>query len=534
MNLKRILIVWVLGLTLTNLFAGGSVDVTGDDTCGIGGTVTLTATYTDDDGDTDPSDASPSWTWSKETGDGTVSGTTETGTVKSTTAGTVTAKARYGTGTEPDEEYGLGTKDVTFVEVDKIEMTVNESQEDVTDKTIVVLRETKYTLKAIPNPDDADWPTDQPVWSYTGSVTLSATTGETVDATFDNEGTITLTCKCGENDTGKEVTFEVVEPEIKEVKFDGEDIFDKEEIWKETHVDPTACFIQNQKTKLELTLKYTDDKSLTYPTDIKVKGDTSSFDEYITGGDYSELSVTLKAGAESDPILMESTASTVSKIDYDRDVDIDFKYGITSADNSIKEIDLYFYIVWDENKCVKPEHFKDAVISEATEYCNAVTSEDGIAPVINFNIYNDYTYDYNCDQLSSNLAHCCRVLGVNAKVIRWNTCEAAAGHTTAINCTVLMQSVWFSPAGGIFRYYDWKWHQWAISGGKQYDPGADAIGTHSNDIGYEDDSIDAYKVIKTLTPTKTYEWIDNVAGQTTAHESHMTSYLYYPTLNDWK
>ena len=45
-----------------------------------------------------------------------------------------------------------------IIEVDKIEITAEGKQNDVTGKTIVVLRNSQYILKAIPNPADKGWP----------------------------------------------------------------------------------------------------------------------------------------------------------------------------------------------------------------------------------------------------------------------------------------------------------------------------------------------------------------------------------------
>lgn len=107
------------------------------------------------------------------------------------------------------------SKTVYVVEVDKIKINyAGTSWDDVTGETIVVLKGTKYTFKAFPNPSGASWPSGTPNWSGAASGT-----GETIDVTFNSTGTYTLTAKCGSGDTGKTVTINVITPVLNTVEY---------------------------------------------------------------------------------------------------------------------------------------------------------------------------------------------------------------------------------------------------------------------------------------------------------------------------
>ena len=109
-------------------------------------------------------------------------------------------------------------KNVTIVAVDKVKVEYPPgSWDDVTGETIVVLKGTRYTFKAFPNPPTASWPSNTPNWS--GAATG---TGETIPVTFGSSGSQSLTAKCGSADTGKTVTINVVAPTVYQVGFGGD------------------------------------------------------------------------------------------------------------------------------------------------------------------------------------------------------------------------------------------------------------------------------------------------------------------------
>ena len=137
---------------------------------------------------------------------------------------------------------------------------------DVTGNTIYVLKGTKYTFKALPNPS-ADWPSYAPVWSGAGSGI-----GKYIDVTFGSEGTETLTAKCKDCDVGKTVNIEVIVPEPDEVSFVGDehDIYGVvDPVWKRVgNPDNPASYTKYRRVEVEA--KFWASDNLTYPTEVQV------------------------------------------------------------------------------------------------------------------------------------------------------------------------------------------------------------------------------------------------------------------------
>jgi hypothetical protein len=180
-------------------------------------------------------------------------------------------------------------KQVTIVKVDKIQIDAN-GWDDVTGETIVVLQGTKYTFKALPTPSGADWPSGAPVWSG-----VATGTGETIDVTFANTGTYTLTAKCGCTDEGKSVTIKVIVPQPDEVSFvddnpgEEHDIYQvTDPVWKrENSPDDPVSYTIGKRVKMEA--KFWAADSLSYSTDVLVDAEmggsaTFTTDENVTFG----------------------------------------------------------------------------------------------------------------------------------------------------------------------------------------------------------------------------------------------------------
>jgi hypothetical protein len=200
-------------------------------------------------------------------------------TVDRTTPGVTTITATCGSSSQATTIY--------VVEVDNIEINYAESEwDDVTGETIVVLKGTKYTFKAVPNPTNVGWPTNSPIWSG-----VASGTGETIEATFDSSGTKTLTAKCGSGDTGKTVTIKVIVPEPDQIYFldytigEEHDIYGvTDPVWKRvSNPDDPASYTKNKHVRVRA--KFWSSENLTYGTQVHVDVggvDWSTFTEDTT------------------------------------------------------------------------------------------------------------------------------------------------------------------------------------------------------------------------------------------------------------
>ena len=161
-------------------------------------------------------------------------------------------------------------KQVTIVKVDKVLINANGGWDDVTGDTIVVLQGSKYTFKALPEPSGS-WPSGAPVWSG-----VTSGTGETLEVTFANSGSYTLTVECGCTDPGKSVIIDVIVPQPEQVSFvdnnpgEEHDIYGiTDPVWKRN--DPCCyptSYTMGKHDKTES--KFWATKGLTYSTDVHV------------------------------------------------------------------------------------------------------------------------------------------------------------------------------------------------------------------------------------------------------------------------
>jgi len=100
-----------------------------------------------------------------------------------------------------DTAVASDTRTVTVVAVDKLQYQDGPSGSFVdVSGTLYVMKGTTVTFKALPDPVGASWPADTPNWSG-----VDSGTGGTIQVTFDEQGTHTLTGKCGANDPGNGV-----------------------------------------------------------------------------------------------------------------------------------------------------------------------------------------------------------------------------------------------------------------------------------------------------------------------------------------
>ncbi len=435
-----------------------------------------------------------------------------------------------------------------IIEVDKIEITAEGKQNDVTGQTIVVLKGSKYSFKAIPNPTDKGWPEEKATWTGIGS------SGEIdIECEFNEEGTFSLNGKCGDNDIGKTVTINVVKPEIEELLYSGgQQILDKKNKWvKSKDINDPACYIQGKETTVAIKIKLT--KALTYDTDIKFKGNliVDSHDIF-TGGNYEETTATIKKGEviNETPFPITSSGES-SKIITDGTIDIDWKYMASNGkvyDNLGKTNDIEFFLILAKEKAGEDFNYNplkfamDAINMKPISQNNIKADIDKMRTRINNAIYSKYTYAKNCNSLASNFVIGCQVLGIDAKLIKWEN----GGNTK--DAMRAMEPKAFTGAGGAkvpsstillnLGRYSWWNHVWAESGNKTYDPSSGFIGEKTKEE-YEDYVIINYaRVVKPATITNSviksdgeYNWEANQSGQSKGCEP--TGSFKNPSLDSW-
>jgi plastocyanin len=419
-----------------------------------------------------------------------------------------------GTGGQPKIYTWYVDTNAKVVKVGKIEINAEGSQHDVTGQEITLLKGTKYTFKAIPDPSNLAFPSGEPKWSG-----IESGSGETIEVTFDTEGSFSLTAKCG-SETGKKVDLVVILPEIEEVRYKGQDIVDKQDKWTKSGINDPACFVQNRNSSVEVVFKHA--RSLTYNTSVVIYGDVSWWDDDMTGGNYSETTTTFK-NWPSTPLIIQSESTNEPEVDYYEEVDITWQYKVPSGINSMIDAgdtnSLDYYLIWNDQ--VAGSEFKFDIIKWACDAAEDTAGEDDIREELNDEIYSEYDYDYNCHMLSSNFTWCNRVLGISANTWYWSSCSSMyyikPGFPN-IGDMAAMQSISFVPAGHFWsQIYDWSFHQWAQSGGKQYDPSSGNI--HNGSWGgYEDYVMAKYHRVDSLSPTVVV-LDDNQPGQTLGCES---------------
>ena len=443
------------------------------------------------------------------------------------TPGLYTVKVEYTKGgVTCDDTSG----DIWFVGVSEIQINQNSTWTKVDgDPTEVILKGTIYDFKAIKDPSNApQWPAGKPTWGGT----LGSGTGETKQITFDSSGDgKTLTATCGNTKTA---TINVIVPQIHRVKFDKYDIYDKQDKWQaalngDSAVNDPACFKQGTTTNVKI--KFYHDKTLTWSTTVQVRADVHFLDEYITGEDYDRTNIALGTSWATEWAVL-SEANAESKIKDDYDVDMQWRYQVKSpagTDDWISTGDsdeLRYYLIWDDPKGAASD-FEHCVLECACAWAEGEDSVDGARTELIDYIYGHYTWDYNCHQLASNFVRVCWCLGIDALLHRWasNASEGAC----AVDDMVYQRTREFTPAGGANDTYDWSWHQWAASGGNQYDPSSGE--TYASTWGgYEDWLFTHYKRC-TGTDPYTYNWDANAAGQTSGCEANGIHSM--PSPEDW-
>ncbi len=177
----------------------------------------------------------------------------------------------------PGGTYNHDPVKFTVVQVDRIEVYANDNWNDITGNTIVLLRGTRYSFKALPSPDGANWPSGTPVWKLNGNTIASG--DDTIEVTFDNEGTQELRAMCasGGQMGGKTVTIEVIQPILDTVDYKiSHQIYNvsSPEYQRDPYRNEPACWTKGALAWVKVTFWHS--QNLTFPTEgILVRADTS-------------------------------------------------------------------------------------------------------------------------------------------------------------------------------------------------------------------------------------------------------------------
>lgn len=244
----------------------------------------------------------------------TASGNTVNVTMGST-PGEITVKVNW-TYSDPNKGSCPKTATGTFtaVGVKNIEITENGAQNDVTGKSITVIKGTKYTFTAKPDPSAASWPSTYPKWEGKG-IDISAATGNKIDASFPTQGNDnTLTAKCsgtGSDAEMKDVMIAIIKPEVTKISWvDSHRLMRHEDyteianpVWEKTYDGevtrnyPGAYTMgKNASAKLSITAP----TAATYKTGVYIRGKRANNDgleftaEEVVFSDWSQ-SPTLKS-----------------------------------------------------------------------------------------------------------------------------------------------------------------------------------------------------------------------------------------------
>jgi len=117
-------------------------------------------------------------------------------------------------------------------------------------------------------------------------------------------------------------------------------------------------------------------------------------------------------------------------------------------------------------------------------------------------------------ELASNFVHMCHCLGIDAKCHKWSW-----PGLVAVGNMLAQRTRSFDPAGGKHgsETYDFSFHQWAESDGKQYDPTSNE--THDGTWGsYEDWLYTNYLKCTVVGPPLEAVWDANSPGQSSGCE----------------
>jgi hypothetical protein len=264
-------------------------------------------------------------------------------------------------GTYPVTASCGNSKTATFVVVGvkKIQMdtTGNGDWVDVDgDPTEVLLKGTKYTFKAIKDPENAaSWPSGWPTWSSSWWNMSRTENGDQTVVTFTGQGDgNTLTATCGSSN--RTVTMDSIVPQVKRMEMStasgnstGIDMLHAEEYWDSVGGgDNSACFIQGAPTQVGVSFYHA--KPLSFATEVHIFANVDYFQEDMTGGDYRESVVTFPASSWATTFPIQSQGNTDTEVDFNTSVGMNWEYKVPTGTNAWYSTgsvsNLKYYVIW--------------------------------------------------------------------------------------------------------------------------------------------------------------------------------------------
>jgi len=352
----------------------------------------------------------------------------------------LTAKVRRTTSGYPDNVWQQSPAcTVHVVEVSDIEINYSGANwASVGGQTIVVLKGTEYTFKAIKAPPSESWPLGPPVWSGAASGT-----GETIVATFDTVGTTTLTAKCNACDDGETVTIKVKEPTPYQIGFGGDHTLYKTPAewdgWGDGSTvitDPVydadsskndeVCVSKSSSSVSLTNVKLKVDEALTYATPISI--DATGTEEWNETG-------TSFSGMTTAPGTLNITGSIIGQVKrYVGTFETTWKYKVPSGTNTwytIGTVNHTVYVTYDTPQDAGGAAGANLTVQRIDRLCqwaNGKSTRKDVADEINDNLslpfgtgtHDDWGlmcgscgFDGECDEHAVFMTRCLDLIGVS-------------------------------------------------------------------------------------------------------------------------
>jgi len=356
------------------------------------------------------------------------------------------------------------------------------------------------------------------VWSGAASGT-----GETIEVTFDSEGSETLTAKCGCCENGKNVTITVVKPEVDAVTYGGGnhqicDVSPPEYSRSPAKNEP-ACWTINSAAVADVSFWHS--QALSYATgNIVVRAETSGDDGFDVGDWGDSAASTFGTSWPSDNITC-ALEGTICEVIHYHDYNAQWKYKVTNGTNQWIETtlqsDCRLYAVLDTPQSPEaPPH--EEILEYACNWASGWIYKEEACDAVVCSFANHYNWNGTCYQLASDFVRLVASLGVIASENRWSSRGQAyySSDTLAVGDMYVQRTRSIDPVGsgtesGII---EWLYHEWAQAEGNQYDP---STGTHYDNAtwgDYEDWLYTDYWEISSISPPYIYGgWVAEQAGQ---------------------
>ncbi len=253
---------------------------------------------------------------------------------------------------------------------------------------------------------------------------------------------------------------------------------------------------------------------------VKVRAETSG-DEYNIGDWGDSSTATWSTTWPCPSMTCVSEAAIDDDVQY-HDYSAQWKYKCTDGTNTwisiTNQTGCRLYVVWDTPW--NSLSYKSKVYEASCTYCWGCDKgildpedEEDICDFVLDGIDNNYTYDYDCYQVSSDFSYLIGVQGVSSTQQRWSAIPPYVSGDLDLMKSVGINAVPTASGGDV--EYEWWYHWWVTAVGKTFDPSS-ATKYDGSWTDYEDDVFAKYRDYDTST------WIDNYPGQTSNQQNTLT------------